>query len=138
MSTQQLFVTDVDSRRLQALIEGVRQRGGRDAPNVERLEQHLGEAAVTAATRIGPNVVTMNSTIRVADLDSGERLSFQLVFPRAADAEAGRISVLAPLGQAVLGRSVGQEIAWAVPSGLRRMRIEEVVSQPEREGRDVA
>src|SRR5512143_2338424 len=98
MSQEQVRVTDVDSRRLQTLIEGSKLRSGRDALSVDWLERHLDEAEVTPAARIGPDVVTMSSEIVVRDLDSGETFGFQLVFPRAADVSAGRISVLAPLG----------------------------------------
>jgi len=138
MLQEHVRVTDVDSRRLLTLIEGSRLRRGRDASSIDWLERHLDEAEVTPAFRIGPDVVTMNSEIVVTDLDSGETFGFRLVFPYSANVNAGRISVLAPLGMAVLGRRAGQEISWEMPSGLRRLRVEEIVYQPEREGRDVA
>ena len=67
-----------------------------------------------------------------------ESFGFRVVFPRAANAAAGNISVLAPLGMAVLGRRVGEEITWSVPAGARRLRVEDVLYQPERDGRDLA
>ena len=135
---QQIRVTDFDSRRLQSLIEGSKLMDRRDAGSVDRLERHLDEAEVTPAGHIGPDVVTMSSQVLVADIDNGETFDFQIVFPRAADAASGKISVLAPLGMAVLGRSVGEEITWKVPGGLRRLRVDRVLYQPEREGRDIA
>jgi regulator of nucleoside diphosphate kinase len=80
----------------------------------------------------------MSSQVLVTDLDSGETFDFQVVFPRAADSASGKISVLAPLGMAVLGRRVGQQVTWQVPAGLRRLRVDSVLYQPEREGRDIA
>jgi regulator of nucleoside diphosphate kinase len=138
MHEEHVRVTDVDSRRLQYLIEGSQLRRARDAGSVESLERHLDDAQVTPARQIGPDVVTMNSEVLVTDLDSGERFELRVVFPQAADAAAGRISVLAPLGMAVLGRKAGQQISWQVPAGVRRLRVESVLYQPEREGRDVA
>jgi regulator of nucleoside diphosphate kinase len=135
---QTIRVTDFDSRRLGGLIEGSRPRDPRDARSIELLEEHLDDAEVLPARHIGPDVVTMNSEVRVRDLDAHEVITFRVVFPRAADAAAGRISVLAPLGMAVLGRRVGEHVTWHTPGGLRRLRVDRVLYQPEREGKDVA
>jgi len=135
---QTIRVTDFDCRRLQSLIDGSKLVDMRDAGSVDWSERHLDEAEVTSAGHIGPDVVTMNSQVLVTDLDSGETFDFQVVFPRAADAAAGKISVLAPLGMAVLGRKVGQQITWQVPIGIRRLQVDDVLYQPEREGRDIA
>jgi regulator of nucleoside diphosphate kinase len=138
MNQADVRITEVDSRSLQALIEGALLRGQRDTASVEQLERHLLDAEVVPASRIGPEVVTMGSEGRVRDLDSGETFSFRVVFPRAADAATGSISVLAPLGMAVLGRAAGEEITWRVPAGTRRLRVDAVLYQPEREGRDLS
>lgn len=138
MQQQTVRVTEFDSRRLQALIEGSLLRDVRDTGSVELLERHLFEAEVLPATRIEADVVTMNSEVLVTDLDTAEVFTFRVVFPRAANAAAGSISVLAPLGMAVLGRKVGDEITWQVPSGVRRLRVDDVLYQPERDGKDIA
>jgi regulator of nucleoside diphosphate kinase len=137
MQEPSVRITDVDSRRLQHLIEGTRHRDLREASSVDRLERHLDDADVTPAAHIDPDVVTMNSEAVVTDLGSGETLTFRLVFPRRADAAAGRISVLAPLGMAVLGRRAGEHIVWRVPGGVRHLRVDHVLYQPEREGSDI-
>jgi regulator of nucleoside diphosphate kinase len=137
MQQQTIRVTDFDSRRLEALIKGLRPRAPRDAPSVALLERHLDDAEVMRADRIGPDVVTMNSEVRVKDLETPETIVFRVVFPSAADAAAGKISVLAPLGMAVLGRRVGDHVTWQTPGGLRRLRVERLLYQPEREGKDV-
>jgi regulator of nucleoside diphosphate kinase len=80
----------------------------------------------------------MSSEVVVTDLDTDETFSLRVVFPRAANAGAGSISVLAPLGMAVLGRRTGEEITWSVPAGIRRLRVEEILYQPERDGRDLS
>jgi regulator of nucleoside diphosphate kinase len=113
-------VTDFDSRRLQSLIDASKLADLRDSAYLDWLERHLDDATVTSAAEIGPDIVTMNSRILVTDLDSGETFDFQVAFPRAANAAAGKVSVLAPLGMAVLGRRVGQQVTWAVPGGVRR------------------
>jgi regulator of nucleoside diphosphate kinase len=138
MQQQYVRVTEVDSRRLQTLIDGALLRDKRDTSSVEELERHLLEAEVLPAALIGPDVVTMNSEVLVTDLDTGETFPFRVVFPRAANAAAGNISVLAPLGMAVLGRRIGEEITWNVPAGTRRLRVDDVLYQPERDGRDLS
>jgi regulator of nucleoside diphosphate kinase len=136
MQQREIRLTDVDSRRLQSLIEGSKLRDVRDVGSAEMLEQHLGEAAVLPATHIESDVVTMDSEVLVTDTGSGEAFTFQVVFPRSANAGEARISVLEPLGMAVLGRSVGDRINWEMPGGRRTLRVEEVIYQPERSVRD--
>ena len=138
MHQQTVRLTEVDSRALGILVEGLRPRVSRDAESVELLERHLDAAYVIPAKRIGPDVVTMNSEVQVQDLDTHQTVVFRLVFPRAANAAAGRISVLAPLGMAVLGRRVGEVVTWRTPGGLRRLQVGHLVYQPEREGKDFA
>jgi regulator of nucleoside diphosphate kinase len=136
MEQREIRLTDVDSRRLQSLIEGSKLGDVRDVGSAELLEQHLHEADVWPATHIESDVVTMDSEVLVTDTGSGETFSFQVVFPRSADAGEGRISVLEPLGMAVLGRSVGDRIHWDIPGGRRTLRVEDVIYQPERSVRD--
>jgi regulator of nucleoside diphosphate kinase len=138
MQYSSIRLTDADSRRLETLVEGSRPRNARDASSLERLESQLSEADVVPASRIDPDVVTMNSEVRVHDLDTHQVRVFRVVFPAAANAEVGRVSVLAPLGLAVLGRAAGEQVAWQAPGGPRRLRIEHVLYQPERDGKDVA
>ena len=76
----------------------------------------------------------MRSTVRLRDLDSGKEMIYSLVFPNEADVDEGRISILAPVGTAMIGYRIGDTIEWEVPSGLRRLRVEEVLYQPEASG----
>ena len=136
MQQRDVLLTDIDSSRLQSLIEGSKLRDMRDVGSAEMLERHLDEADVMPATHIHPDVVTMDSEVLVTDIGSGDTFSFHVVFPRSADAGEGRISVLEPLGMAVLGRSVGARVNWDTPGGRRALRVEDVIYQPERSVRD--
>ena len=80
---------------------------------------------------VPPDVVTMNSEITVHDLDSNEDMTFALVFPSEADVDRQKISILAPIGTAVLGYRLGDTIEWNVPGRTRRLKIERVLYQPE-------
>ena len=76
----------------------------------------------------------MNSSVVLRDLSSRELETYTLVFPEDADIAQGRLSVLAPVGTAILGQRIGDELKWRVPEGWRRFKIERVLYQPEREG----
>jgi regulator of nucleoside diphosphate kinase len=73
----------------------------------------------------------MQSTMRVRDLDTGARAVYTLVFPSEADIEKGCISVLAPIGTALIGYRAGDRVEWPTPGGEKRFQIEEVLFQPE-------
>ena len=137
MQQQTLRVTDFDSRRLRNVIAGARATGLRDADSVNLLERQLADAEITPAERIEPDIVTINSVVRVSDLDTLKAMNFRVVFPRKGSTNSGDVSVLAPLGMAVLGRKVGDEVTWQTPGGLRRLRVDDVSYQPEREGIDL-
>jgi regulator of nucleoside diphosphate kinase len=97
------------------------------------LQRKLARARVVPAGQVPADVVTMNSRVRYCDESDGMRRHVKLVHPQHADGR-GLLSVLAPLGTALLGLSAGQEIEVDFPGGgRRRIRVEEVVSQPERE-----
>jgi regulator of nucleoside diphosphate kinase len=81
--------------------------------------------------KVPPDVVTMNSRVRIKDLNRGRELTYQIVFPEHADLDENRISVLAPIGTALLGYRAGTTVEWQVPSGTRRFRILGVEYQPE-------
>ena len=91
-------------------------------------------ARVISSKRVKPDVVTMNSTIKLRDLDNGELHEYQLVYPQDADPENNKLSILAPVGTALLGFSVGDTVEWPVPAGLRHLKIEEIIYQPEAAG----
>jgi regulator of nucleoside diphosphate kinase len=102
-----------------------------DQDHLQDLGVELDRALVLAPEEMPANAVTMHARVRVLDLQSGERQEVVLVSPAEADVKAGRISVLAPLGTALLGYREGDEVEWLMPGGLRRLRIERVVQASE-------
>lgn len=133
--TNPIVLTEFDRDRLMRLIEALRARPGGDTPNLEELEIEIERADVVKPGDVPPNVVTMNSQVELVDLDTQERLRMTVVFPGAADVKSGRISVLAPMGLALLGCREAEEVDWPTPKGSRRLRIERVLYQPEASGR---
>lgn len=134
MATRDIFITDHDMRRLQKLIEVMTDRDKQSKPYIDKLEEELDRAHVIEPNQIPPDVITMNSKVRLQDLDSGEEIIYALVFPGRANADENAISILAAIGTALLGYREGDVIEWDVPAGTRRLKVLEVMYQPERAG----
>lgn len=132
MRDHPIFVAENDALRLRELL-AARSSAIRDQDHLAGLAAELERALILEPERVPSDVITMHAHATVLDLTSGERRELTLVFPWQANVSAGRISVLAPLGTALLGYRVGDEVEWAMPGGLRRLRIEKV-SQPARRG----
>jgi regulator of nucleoside diphosphate kinase len=129
-----IYVTEIDYNRLSGLIDRTRERNGIDREYLNKLEAELDRAEVVESKDIPRDVITMRSKVRLKDLVSGESNTYSLVFPTEADFSEGKISVLAPIGTAILGYRQGDTIEWSVPSGLRKLKVEEVLYQPEAAG----
>ncbi|WP_373045797.1 nucleoside diphosphate kinase regulator [Vulgatibacter sp.] len=128
-----IVVTQQDLGRLHALIEGV--AAERNLAAAEALEAELARAQVVAPEEIPADVVTMNSRVRFVDETNGSEREATLVYPQDASAAEGRISILAPIGAALIGLRAGDSIDWPMPNGRsKRLRIVEVLWQPEAAG----
>ena len=134
MHERRLFVTDTDRDRLEKLLLGTRQWSSRDKAHLQALEEELDKAYTVESREIPGDVVTMRSQVRVRDMKSGAEMDISVVFPSEADSEQGKISVLAPIGTALLGYRVGDVVEWKVPGGLRRLKVERILYQPEAAG----
>lgn len=131
MTARDIFITEEDHQKLTQLLEGARLRRHRDLAHVEQLDAELDRAHIVPAAEIPPDVVTMNSQVALRDLDTGGQVVLTLVFPHEANVDQQKVSVLAPLGTAVLGYRDGDIIEWPVPGRTRRLQVERVSYQPE-------
>jgi regulator of nucleoside diphosphate kinase len=130
MGLPRVVVSRFDRDRLERLLDKVGPR-----PDLDPLREELERADIVEPEAMPRNVVTMNSVVRFVDEDSGRESEVELVFPGHADVEANRISVLAPIGSALLGLSVGSSIDWPLPEGrTRRLRVVGITYQPEAAG----
>ena len=127
------IITDADFDRLNQLVSSPRYRPA-DAQRLFGLKSELDRRVVVAPNRVPKAVVTMNSRVKVRDLATDDVETYTLVYPDAADIEQNRLSVLAPMGTALLGRFIGDRVEFKAPAGVRRMRIEKIVYQPEAAG----
>ena len=131
MKCNSIVLTDTDMDRLSRLVRALKHSLFRDQLQLELLDQTLESAEVTSSSCIPANVIRMNSRIHVLGLDTQKKDVYTLVFPESADISRGRISVLAPLGIALLGRKQGDVIEAKAPGGIRRLRVEHVQGRPE-------
>lgn len=129
MMTLPIYITEQDARRLRALIQSPRAREAVDDESLNRLKAELDRARIVPESELPTDAITMNSTVELEDLDDGEIFTYTLVFPEIADATNGRISILAPLGMAMLGYRVGNEFEWPVPDGTIRVRVRRLLER---------
>jgi regulator of nucleoside diphosphate kinase len=127
-----ITVSSLDLERIEALLEQPQYRNG---PGIDALRSELARANVLDPAEMPGDIVTVNSTAQVTDEANGEIRELTLVYPREADGASNKVSVLAPVGMAMLGLRVGQVIDWKVPGGRElRLRITAITFQPEASG----
>ncbi len=127
------IVTAFDAKRVKDLLETA-DSDSRDRQWFENLENELARALVVAPEAVPGDVVTINSCFRLLDLESAAEYTYTLVLPRHADIDKHKISIMAPVGIAILGKRVGDVIEFKVPGGLRRLKLTRILYQPEAAG----
>lgn len=134
MPKRKIILTKSDFQRLETLLSSEFTQVIGPSEYLEGLAGELRRAEIIEAERVPHNVVTMNSTVKLRDCDTDELESYTLVFPEQADIANNKLSVLAPVGTAILGQRVGDSLRWRTPGGWRRVKVERVLYQPERAG----
>jgi len=130
--TPQITLSSLDLDRIEALLAAI---PASVFPGKADLQAELDRADVVEPTQIPPNVVTMNSTVQFEILETRQDFRLTLVYPRDIDGSADRVSIFAPVGSALLGLSVGDELAWPGPGGKSMtVRVTGIVYQPESAG----
>jgi len=115
-----IVVSSLDLERIEAMLDAPAYR---DQAGAIALRDELARADVLAPAQMPNDVVTMNSRVRAVDLDNGDAYDLTLVYPRDADGDAGRVSVLAPVGSAILGLRIGQTMQWPMPGGRTQAMV---------------
>ncbi len=134
MHERTIYITEFDQQRLTALLDELQHSGYANREALAALQGELNRAQIVAPAEIPPDVITMNSTVRLCDLDAEEEMIYTLVFPDDADLPAGKVSILAPIGMAMLGYRVGDTFEWQVPAGVSHLQVAEILYQPEAAG----
>lgn len=134
MNQRNIFITEFDLKRLRDLIADSMSTDYRNSPYLKKLDEELKRGQVVAPKDVPSDVITMNSRALLLDIESHEEMEYTLVFPQDANPAEGKISILAPIGTAMLGYRVGDTFAWQVPDGLRQLKIVKILFQPEAAG----
>lgn len=129
-----IYITEFDHQRLKQLITEAEYTEYRGSDYLKKLSEELDLCKRVKPQEVPADVITMNSTARLEDLETGEEDKMTLVFPEDADRDQNKISILAPIGTAMLGHRVGDIFEWQVPAGTIRMKVKEVIYQPEASG----
>ncbi|HEO64000.1 MAG TPA: nucleoside diphosphate kinase regulator [Candidatus Omnitrophica bacterium] len=134
MSKKLIYITDSDMKRLRELVKVAREFGREDEKYLKELEGELDRGKIVKSKGIPNNVITMNSKVCLRNVDTQEEMVYWLVFPDDADPDQDKISILTPIGTALLGYKVGDIIEWKVPAGFVKLTVEKILYQPEAAG----
>ena len=129
-----IYVTRHDLRRLVELVNVARAFGREQERYLRLLEEELNRAHVVEPEDVPPDTITMNSKVLLRDRDTGSETVYTLVFPAEADPARCKVSVLAPIGTAMLGYRAGDVFEWQAPRGTRRLEVLDILYQPEAAG----
>jgi regulator of nucleoside diphosphate kinase len=130
-----ITVTHEDRLRLDTMLQYAQANGAEEQEYLYALGVELERARETASADVPCDVVTMDSMVELSDLETGEIDTYTIVYPECANIAMNRISVLAPIGTAILGCRVGDVVKVRTPAGRRRIRVEKIHFQPEHANR---
>lgn len=133
MEKKTIYVSEFDFDRLYGLVESADPHI-RDKTHLMQLKEELEQGEVLEPSDIPDDVITMNSKFRLKDLDAGNAADYTLVFPHQADFSKNKISILAPIGVALIGCKVGDTVSWKTQAGQKRYKIMKILYQPEASG----
>ena len=135
MSSRIITVTPTDLRRLQSLLDShFVEAIGNGRAHLNELRSELERATIVDSREMMPDIVTMNSTVKLFDLDRTESDTFTLVYPDEACIAEGKLSILSPLGAGIFGLRVGESLTLHVLNRESRKRVDKISFQPERVG----
>lgn len=128
-----ITITVNDYEKLWGLAESYRP-AQRKSVTAKTLFENLEKAKLLSQTEISSDIVTMNSCIRLRELNNSREAEITLSYPDQADPHARRVSVLSDVGIALLGRRENDIVSWRTPKGLGLFEVKKVVYQPEAAG----
>jgi len=129
-----IILNKLDYLRIKKCIEDAQEVRSINAAEAESLMKELNSAEIVEPEKIPSNVVTMNSVVRISFLNTNRQIQFQIVYPREANVKENKISIFSPIATALIGYKAGDQVEWIVPAGLTKIRIDEIIYQPEASG----
>jgi regulator of nucleoside diphosphate kinase len=134
MKTKGIYITQHDLQRLKKLLHDISDKNHPEVFSVQGLAIELNRGIVVSPKDVPENMITMNSRVLLRDVESGKEMTCWLVFPDKVDAVKNPVSILSPLGTAMIGYKVGDVFTWESPSGAKQMEVLDILYQPERVG----
>ncbi len=131
---KKIILNRLDYARIKKSINVAREYKSITEKEAEELLNELDSAKIVDPEDVPSNVVTMNSIVKISFLNNDKQVQFQIVYPDEANLKTNKISIFSPIATALIGYQKGDEIEWIVPGGLTRIRIDEIIYQPEASG----
>lgn len=131
---KKLIINKLDFLRIQKCIDEAKNVKSITAGEADSLMRELNSAEIVEPEKIPSNVVTMHSIVKISFLNTKKQIQFQIVYPREANLKENKISIFSPVATALIGFQAGDEVEWIVPGGLTKIRVDEIVYQPEAAG----
>lgn len=129
-----LIINKLDYARITKVIKDAKLNRSISSEEEEKLVNELNSATFVEPHAVPADVVTMNSIVKLSFLNNNKQVQLQIVYPYQANVKEKKISILSPIATALIGYKVNDEIEWIVPAGLTKIRIDEIVYQPEASG----
>jgi len=134
MKRKDIYITQFDLERMQKVLRELPEKKHVTDFSVQELKDELNRGIVVSPKEVPENVITMNSRVLLRDVDSGKEMTCWLVFPDKVGAVKNPVSILSPLGTAMIGYKVGDVFEWEGPSGTKKIEVLDILYQPERLG----
>ena len=129
-----IIINRLDYARIKKCINDAKQFKSITSIEADNLLKELDSAKIMEPESIPSNVVTMNSIAKITFLSNDKQVQFQIVYPDKANLKENKISIFSPIATSLIGYKVNDEIEWIVPWGLTKIRIDEIIYQPEATG----
>lgn len=129
-----ILLTKLDHTRIKKSIKTALSERTITQNEADGLLNELNSAQLVESYEIPPDIVTMNSIVKLKFLNQNKEIEIQIVYPKDADSAKNKISIFSPIATALIGYKVGDEIEWFVPAGLTKMKIMKIIYQPEKVG----
>ena len=133
MSDGKIILSEKDYTVLRGLVDSLSRAGKLSQPHFERLAREMRHATVMDRAEIPPKVITMGSRVNYTCIDTGTTEDTVLVFPAEAQNGDNHVSILTPLGLALIGETEGTEVEYVAPGGTYHIRINRVSHEAARE-----
>lgn len=131
---KKVTLTKNDYTRIYKAITDAKNSKTINSNEAEKLLSELSKAEIVSSEKIDKDVVTMNSEVKLFFENTQKEQSFKIVYPQDANLKENKISIFSPIATALIGYKIGGEIEWIVPGGMTKIKIVDLIYQPEAAG----